>query len=169
MHLAVIHSTKWKRTPVKCCNNTSRLINQAQMRKKFPQGFGKTNNIISRLLSHNKITPTNNQAAGLQTVQNSALWSNLADESWHLSFQRLCLSNLCNQCELCFWPLRAHCKPVVFAGACRERWLFPDTMIASLAASPIIVVLQQDCVLRFLIKIRAAQWKGSATMSTIRT
>lgn len=65
MHLAVIHPTKWKRTPVKCCNNTSRLINQAQMRKKFPQGFGKTNNIISRLLSHNKITPTNNQAAGL--------------------------------------------------------------------------------------------------------
>lgn len=105
MHPAVIHSTKWKHTPVKCCNNTSRLINQAQMRKKFPQGFGKTNNIISRLLSHNKITPTNNQTIGLQTVQNSTLWSNLADESWHLSFHRLCLLNLCNQCELCLRPL----------------------------------------------------------------
>ena len=66
MHPAVIHAAKWKHTPVKCCNNTSRLINQAQMRKKFPQGFGgKTNNIISRLLSHNKISPTNNQTIGL--------------------------------------------------------------------------------------------------------
>lgn len=50
-----------------------RLINQAQMLKKFPKGFGKTNNIISRLLSHNKITPTNNQTIALQTVQNSTL------------------------------------------------------------------------------------------------
>lgn len=52
-------------------------------------------------------------------------------------------------------------EPVLLAGAFRERWLFPDTMIASLAASPIIVVLQQDCVLQFLIKIRAALWKRS--------
>lgn len=58
-------------------------------------------------------------------------------------------------------------EPVLFAGACRERWLFPDTMIASLAASPIIVILQQDCVLQFLIKIRAVLWKGDATLSAL--
>lgn len=54
-------------------------------------------------------------------------------------------------------------EPVLFAGACKERWLFPDTMIGSLAASTIIVVLQQDCVLQFLIKIKAVVWKGDAT------
>lgn len=155
MHPAVIHSTKWKHTPVKCCNNTSRLINQAQMRKKFPQGFGKTNNIISRLLSHNKITPTNNQTFGLQTVPNSTLGSNLADESWHLSFSTGSASwtyaiNVSSVSGLS----ASAAEPVLFAGAFRERWLFPDTMIASLVASPIIVILQQDCVLRFLIKIR---------------
>lgn len=39
MHPAVMHSAERKHTPVKCCNNTLRLINQAQMHKKFPQGF----------------------------------------------------------------------------------------------------------------------------------
>lgn len=55
-------------------------------------------------------------------------------------------------------------EPVLCTGAFRERRLFHDTMIASLAASPIIVVLQQNCVLQFLIKIRTVQWKGDAAL-----
>lgn len=146
------------------CNVKLRLINQAQMRKKFPKGFGKTNNIISRLLSHNKITPTNNQTIGLQAAPNSAVWSNLADECWHLSFQRLCLSNLCNQCALCLRP------PHVCRRACSVRWgLRGETALSRhhdslISCPPIIVVLQHSCVLRFLIKIRTVQWKGDATL-----
>lgn len=54
----------------------------------------------------------------------------------------------------------------LFAVAFRERWLFLSTMIASLAVSPIIVVLQQDSLLRFLIKIRAVLGlEGDAILS----
>ncbi len=138
MHPEVIHSTKWKHTPVKCSNNTSRLINQAQMRKKFPRGFGKTNNIISRLLfSQQKSLPQTAQQPACRQFKTLLL-----DLIWLMRlgifhFNRHCLLNLYNQCELCLRPLhvcRRACS-VLFAGACRERWLFPDTMIASLAAS----------------------------------
>lgn len=75
----------------------------------------------------------------------------------------ICFLNLCNQCELCFSGLASSAaEPALFAGACRERWLFPDTMIASLVAPTVIVILQQDCVLRFLIKRRAVLWMGDA-------
>lgn len=138
-------------------NITSRLINQAQMRKKFPKGFAKTNSIISRLLSHNKITPQITKQSAcrqFETIHFDLIWL-MSVGIFHFS-DSASPTYAINVSTVPGLSTSA-AEPVLFAGACRERRLFPDTMIASLAASPIIVVLQQNCVLRFLIKIRTAQ------------
>lgn len=102
MHPAVIHSAERKHTPVKCCNNTSRLINQAQMHKTFPRGFWGKQTVQSHgcFLAAKSLPQITKQLAWRQfrTLHFDLIW---LMSLGIVHFVRLCLLNLCNQCELC--------------------------------------------------------------------
>lgn len=128
MHLGggQIYSATWRDAQVKCCNNALRLINQDQMHKNFPKVLRKTNNIISRLHSSIRMSPhpLQKQAAYRQfrTLQFVLIWL-MSLGIFH--FNRLCLLNLCNQCELCLRPVH------VCFRACSVHWGLQGEMALS--------------------------------------